>query len=133
MLEAALHMRPIKPITASIASGWAGSLILVLFSAGLFSMNLTFKLIPVILVFNCAMAGFMLVDKHSQWLKLPVPMAILSGSLTALAVVLTLIAIGFAYLGWLVIGPVDGLMFVCVGPLAGWLGGKLALKAKTLR
>ncbi|GEM_PF-4031095 len=133
MIEAVSQMRVIKPFTASIASGWAGSLILVLFSAGLFSMNLTYKLIPVFLVFNCAMAGFMLVDKNESLLKSPMAMAVFAGSATAVAVVVTLIAIGFAYLGWLVIGPADGLLFVCLGPMAGWLGGKLALKAKALR
>ncbi len=128
-----LHMRLIKPFTASVASGWAGSLILVLFSAGLFSINLTYKLIPVILVFNSAMAGFMLVDKNENLFKTPMVMAVSAGGVTALAVVLALIAIGFAYLGWLVIGPADGLLFVCLGPVAGWLGGRLALKAKALR
>ncbi len=133
MTEATLQMRDIKPFMASVASGWAGSLILVLFSAGLFSMNLTFKLIPLILVFNCAMAGFMLLDKNSGLFKSPLTMAVISGSLTALAVVFTLIAIGFMYLGWLVIGPADGLLFICLGLISGWMGGKLALKSGAMR
>ncbi len=115
-------------IAGSIGAGVIGSMILVMFFTALMPVVSLSRLMPWVIGFNCALTGYMLLDKTRNSLKHKRAAAFCSGGLVVMLVC------GIIFL---IVPSIPGFFSVTVTHLAWWLlvgvifsglGGILAIK-----
>lgn len=127
-LAASLYAR----VVHSILAGIAGAMILILFFSGLMAADAVSLLLPWIIGFNGAMAGFMLVDKTRGRLSHRHVFTTGSGLLLVIGVfILTNLFFQYSW-GTALIAQTDLLILVPVGVVLSGLGGSLAVKYDNL-
>jgi hypothetical protein len=108
--------------------GIFGVVLLVIFSAGLMPVGTIRKLLPFIIGFNAALAGYNLVSRGKGRLKYKRTWSAVSGCMTAIGAAFILNITGHYYTGGYVIYTADFLILVLIAGVFSFLGAILAIR-----
>jgi hypothetical protein len=109
-------------------AGVVGSVLVIFFISTFLTPPAALRLMPLVVGFNAAMAGFMLVERSGRRFRRPVAVAAVSGGVLAVLVCL------LATLAWptvvaaIVNEPAEMMLPVALGIISGTLGALLAQK-----
>ena len=117
----------------SILAGSIGAVILVLFLTGMTLSAGIGKILPVIIGFNTAITGYMVLEKTRHGFKYKRVASIASGVVMVLVTAAFLNIMYFRGAGIFLIDIVDLTMLIGVGIVTSGLGGMLAIKYFDLR
>ena len=113
---------------ASILAGAVGAVILVVFLNMIVLPAASVKFLPLIIAFNTAITGYMVIEKTRDCFRYKRSVAIFAG---AAAVVLAYVGLNYLFLqttGLFLISPADLISMLIAGCVSSWLGGALAIK-----
>ena len=116
----------------SLLSGIVGTLILTGFFSGIMSLDLLVFLFPIIVSFNAALSGFMLIQRNSDLFNRKKTMAAIVGMTVAIVSLIAVNILSVQVWGFYPASEFLGLISALFGTIAGWLGGTLAVKHKML-
>ena len=112
----------------SMFIGVIGSILLVIFFAGVMPMGTIEKLLPFIIGFNAALTGFNLMTRTKDSLKYKRLWSLISGIILVVGVTMIL-NIAFYYLaGGYIVFMTDFFILALTGGVFSWLGATLAIK-----
>ena len=113
---------------ASILAGAVGSVILVIFFTGIMRASTIGFLLPVVIGFNAALTGYMVLEKTRNDFTHKRTVSIVSGIAMLLITTIILNILFFQGAGVYRVFSGDLLTLLLVAAIAGWLGGSLAVK-----
>lgn len=116
----------------SMLAGIVGTLILTGFFSGIMSLELLTMLYSMIVGFNAAIAGFMLIERTSGQIKRKKTMAAVIGTMVAMLSLLSINTLSFQMGGFLLVSGPLAITATLIGGIAGWAGGTIAVKHKEL-
>ena len=119
---------PIRKILWSILVGIGGNVLVFLFLTTFLNFYAALKFIPWIIAFNCALTGYMMLDKTRSTLKYKKGFAILSGSLVVVAVSLFVVTALPNMIGTFQITVYDLFSWAFIGATLSGMGAMLAIK-----
>ncbi len=117
----------------SILAGSIGAVILVLFLTGMTLSAGIGKILPVIVGFNTALTGYMVLEKTRHGFKYKRAVSIASGVVMVLVTAAFLNIMYFRGAGVFLISVVDLTTLLGIGIVTSGLGGMLAIKYFNLR
>ncbi len=112
----------------AVFAGSLGAVILALFFNMLFAATTGVKLFPLIIGFNAACTGYMVIDKTRHVFRCKKSISTGCGIAVALLSYTALNALSLHTAGWLVIPVTDLMLMLAAGAVSGWAGGVLAIK-----
>jgi hypothetical protein len=112
----------------SILAGAAGTSILVIFFAGIMRASTIGFLLPVVIGFNAALTGYMVLEKTRNAFKHKRSVSIGTGAAMVLTATLILNTLFFKGAGIYLIFSADLLLLLLVAVVFSWLGGSIAVK-----
>lgn len=125
-----MKMSSSKPgkVFYSILAGTLGAIILVLFLSGMSLTAAIGGILPVIIGFNTALTGYMVLEKTRYAFTHKRLVAISSGAAVVLITASFLNIMSFRGAGVFIVGVEQLMTLVCIGIVASGLGGMLAIK-----
>lgn len=111
----------------SILAGTVGAVIMVAFLNMMVMPANSIKFLPLVIAFNTAVTGYMILEKTRTFFRHKWSVAIIAGIATTL---LTLAALNIFFLqttGQFLIRPIDLLTMLAIGIGSSWFGGVLAI------
>jgi hypothetical protein len=115
-------------LVRSILAGSMGVVILVIFLATILHPATLSKLLPLIIVFNTALTGYMVIDQTRDDIKHRRTLAVISGIAAMLSAALVLNILFIKTVGYSLIAFGDLPLLLISSTIAGGLGGMLAIK-----
>jgi hypothetical protein len=117
----------------SLLTGIIGSLILTVFLHSIMSPELLSLIIPLIVGFNAATSGFMLIERTAGEIKREKTSAAIAGMMVALLSLLAVNTLSLKVDGFPLVPDSLAIGATFIGTLAGWSGGILAIKHRALK
>jgi hypothetical protein len=108
--------------------GIFGAVLLVMFFAGVMSVEAIEKLLPFIIGFNAALTGYNLIRRTKDRLKYKRIWSAVSGIMMVAGVVLMLDIAFYYYTGGYIVYMADVLFLIFIGGVFGFLGAILAIR-----
>lgn len=112
----------------SICAGIVGCMILMMFFTALMPVVSLSRLMPWIIGFNCALTGYMMLDKTGNSLRHKRAAAFFSGGLVVIPLYGVIFFIAPSISGFLTVTVAQLLWWLLVGVVFSGLGGILAIK-----
>jgi len=116
-----------KTVT-SILAGTVGAVILVAFLNVLVLPAGSVKFLPLIIAFNTAVTGYMVIDKTREYFRHKRFIAVLAGTAATLLVFITLNAFFLHATGFFLINPTELWFMLAIGIGSSWFGSILAIR-----
>ncbi len=116
----------------AIFIGVFGSILLVMFFAGVMTIGAIEKLLPYIIGFNAALTGYNLICRIKNRLKYKRSWGLISGIITVIIVALILNITFLYFTGGTIVYMTDFLLLILLGAVFSWLGSILAIKSMDL-
>ena len=117
----------------SVLSGVLGTLILSGFFFGIMRMQTLSILLPLVVGFNSAISGYMLVERYGEPLNHKKTCSTIAGALVAILAVCSVNALAFRMVGLFLLSGTQSLAALLIGAGSGWSGGALAVKYRQLK
>lgn len=108
--------------------GVFGSVLLVMFFAGLMGIGTIEKYFPFIIGFNAALTGYNLVSRGKNRFRYKRSWGFISGIITVIITVLVLNVAFYYFTGGYIVYITNFLFLVLIGGIFSWLGAILAIK-----
>jgi hypothetical protein len=122
------HYDHIVNFFSAMLIGIFGTVLLVMFFAGLMTMGTIEKLLPFIIGFNAALTGYNLIRRMKDRLKYNRIWSVISG-ITLVVGVTLILNIAFYYLtGGYIVYMTNFLILALIGGVFSWLGAILAIR-----
>jgi hypothetical protein len=122
------HYDHIVNFFSAMLIGIFGTVLLVMFFAGLMTMGTIEKLLPFIIGFNAALTGYNLIRRMKDRLKYNRIWSVISG-ITLVVGVTLILNIAFYYLtGGYIVYMTNFLILALIGGVFSWLGTILAIR-----
>ena len=115
-------------VAGSICAGVVGCMILMMFFTALMPVISLSALMPWIIGFNCALTGYMMLDKTRNGLKYKRMAAFCSGGLVVIPVCGVIFFVFPSIVGFLTVTVAQLVWWLFVGVVFSGLGGILAIK-----
>jgi len=116
----------------AISIGVLGTVLLVMFFAGVMSIGAIEKLLPYIIGFNAALTGYNLISRIKNRLKYKRSWGLISGIITVIIVALILNITFLYFTGGTIVYMTDFLLLILLGAVFSWLGSILAIESMDL-
>ena len=111
-----------------VAIGVVGSLLMVMFLAGVMSMGAIENLLPFIIGFNAALTGYNLISRTKNRFNHKRILGFITGIVSVVITILALNIAFFYYTGGYFVYVIDFLFLAVIGGVFSWLGAVLAIK-----
>jgi len=122
-----LWSTPYGKTVYSIAVGTFGSIILVAFMNMVMLPAYSLKFIPLVIAFNAALSGYMVLEKTREFFQHKWTVAILAGLTMTLLAFMVLLAFFMQTTGVYMLGLSHLLLMLVFGIGSSWFGGVLAI------
>lgn len=123
----------LQSIGWSVLSGLMGILILTGFFVGIMSLETLSSLLPLVVGFNAAISGYMLIERGAGSITHKKTMSAVVGTMIAVLSVVSVNGLAFRMGGFYLISAFQGLAALSIGMSGGWAGGLLAIKYQRLK
>ena len=119
---------PVRKIGWSILVGIGGNVLVFLFLTTFLNFYVALKFIPWIIVFNCAVSGYALVDRTRHLIRRKKLLAALMGAAIAVVTCGLLVMLSFYFVAENFMQIHDAAFFLVIAVIGSWLGAVLGIK-----
>jgi len=117
----------------SVLSGVLGTLILSGFLFSIMRMQTLSILLPLVVGFNAAISGYMLVERYGEPINHKKTWGAIAGALVAVLTVTSVNMLAIRMVGLFLLSGTQCLAALLIGTGSGWSGGALAVKYRQLK
>ena len=137
MIKMMVHMLGALPalqvVGASLLSGVVGTMILTGFFITIMSVELLAMLLPVVVAFNAAISGYMLIDRGGEAIHRPHVISATVGIGVAMVSFIAINSICFHMGGFVLMSGTQALVAGGMAVVGAWCAGVLAVKYHQLQ